>query len=191
LLRTGQPHLGKTVFQQQLQQQLGVPAVGLLFPHLQGAYLTGIPHAQFMAQLGQQLLQPKGVAASFQAYYHASLQTAVKLDCFSALQSPFRMLAGFRIDHSNLLKTRMEITAYNLHDGSFRPSLGLGKSSSLLGALGAVVVMKSSEGACPSRRTPTAHNPNDPRQGILEILLRLTRAQSLPGKTLIGRCDEL
>src|ERR1700724_3721725 len=37
----------------------------------------------------------------------------------------FRMLSRLSIDHGNLLKTRMEITAYNLHGGSFRPSLGL------------------------------------------------------------------
>jgi hypothetical protein len=34
------------------------------------------------------------------------------------------VLARFAIEHGNLLKTRMEITAQNLHHGSFPPSLG-------------------------------------------------------------------
>ena len=29
------------------------------------------------------------------------------------------------VHHGNLLETRVKITAYNFHDGSFRPSLGL------------------------------------------------------------------
>jgi hypothetical protein len=33
------------------------------------------------------------------------------------------MLARFAIDHGNLLKTQMKITAHNLHHGSFLPSL--------------------------------------------------------------------
>src|SRR5258708_37209129 len=54
-----------------------------------------------------------------------SFARSTSLGGFLWRQPLFRMLSRFCVDHGNLLKTRMEITAYNLHGGSFRPSLGL------------------------------------------------------------------
>src|SRR5260221_12304360 len=97
-----------------------------------------------MAEFAEQPLQPQRVTAGFDAYDPLARQSTVELRRFSSGESLFRMLSSFCVDHSNLLETRMEITAYNLHDGSFRPSLGLCKLKFTRTLLGAVVVMKSS-----------------------------------------------
>src|SRR5271157_4374301 len=125
LLQTRHPQLRKAVFQQQRQQQFGIAPVGLLLAHLQGPDLGGVAQPQLVSQSGQHALEPQGVAARLHADDYFPLQLGVKLLGLSRIQLAFHVLPGFGIEHSNLLETRMEITAYNLHDGSFRPSLGL------------------------------------------------------------------
>src|SRR5258707_2823872 len=97
-----------------------------------------------MSQLRQQTLHPQRIPAGFHTHDGFAFESAVERNGFAPVQLPFRMLSCFCVDHSNLLETRMEITAYNLHDGSFRPSLGLRKVQVYSALLGAVVVMKSS-----------------------------------------------
>ena len=56
----------------------------------------------------------------------------LKLFGFGRRQLLLRMLSCFCVDHRNLLETRMEITAYNLHGGSFHSESWF-RNSSLLG----------------------------------------------------------
>src|SRR5271165_2705498 len=148
LLQTRHPQLRKTVFQQQRQQQLSIAPVGLLLAHLRGPDLGGVAQSQLVSQPGQHALEPQGVAASLHADDYFALQSSVKRLRLGGSQLAFRILPRFRVEHSNLLETRMEITAYNLHDGSFSSeSWSLRKLKITRHCLGAVVVMKSSEPA--------------------------------------------
>src|ERR1700732_3736906 len=98
-----------------------------------------------MSLPSQQSLKPQHVAGSFHSYHHFSLQLAVELFRFCRGQFPFCLLSCFRVDHRNLLETRMEITAYNLHWRllSFRVLVFCKLKFTRL-SRGAVVVMKSS-----------------------------------------------
>src|SRR5271165_4801105 len=124
LLHAGNPYPGKAVLQQQLQQQLRIPPVRFLLAHLHGPALARIAQPQLNAQRSQQPLEPQGVAARLHPYQHRPLQLGVKLPRLLRRELAFRVLSRRHIDHGNLLETRMEITTYNLHGGSFRPSLG-------------------------------------------------------------------
>src|SRR5258707_6429850 len=96
---------------------------------------------------------PQRIPAGFHTDDGFAFESAVERHCFVPVQLPFRMLSCFCVDHSNLLETRMEITAYNLHDGSFRPSLGLRKVQVYSALLRAVVVMKSTGAGAARRRS--------------------------------------
>jgi hypothetical protein len=87
-----------------------------------------------MSGCGQQTLEPQRVPASFHAHQNRPWQLTIELDRFRRGQLSFGVLSGLYIDHGNLLETRMEITAYNLHWRllSLRV-LVLRKNSSLLG----------------------------------------------------------
>src|SRR6516165_4777275 len=56
------------------------------------------------------------VPAGFDPYYHRLLQTFVENPCFLGMQQPaLDQLACFLVQHCNLLKARMKVTAYILH----------------------------------------------------------------------------
>src|SRR5262249_57192738 len=64
-------------------------------------------------------------------------------------QLTFDQLACFRVQHGNLLKARMKITAYNLHDWLLStPSSLVFKATTVYRVEGAVVVIKSERSAC-------------------------------------------
>jgi hypothetical protein len=100
-----------------------------------------------MPWLAQQPLELQRVAARLHAHYHLDLQCSVK--CWAAAGISFHSLNSplSLSTMTTLLETRMEITARNLHDGSFRSSLGLLQTQAYSAPLGAVVLMKS--GAIP------------------------------------------
>src|SRR5579885_3873360 len=68
-----------------------------------------------MPQLGQHPLEPQHVARGFHPYHHLSLELAVEWLGLGRRQLLLRLLSCFCINHDDLLETRMEITAYNLH----------------------------------------------------------------------------
>ena len=120
LLRVRHPQPRKTLLAQQLQQQLRVPPVRLLLAPRHGPDLARIPQPQLMPALAQQPLEPQRVAARLHPHQNRPGQLAIELGGLAWQQSSFLVLSAFCIQPGDLLKARMKITAYNLHDGSFR-----------------------------------------------------------------------
>ena len=122
LSRTRHPDGGKLIALQQLQQVLGITRVRLLLAGHQTSNARRIAHHQFLSQFFQQPLEPARAAGGFDPHPHRfPLQTAIKLLRLSRSMRQFlpRPLSRRQIQHGNLLKAGMEITAYNLHRGSF------------------------------------------------------------------------
>jgi len=84
-----------------------------------------MPNPQLHPQLRQQGFEPPRVPAGFHPHSHRlARQPAVKLFRFAhVLQAQSPILSSFRIHHCDSLKTRVIITAYNPHVGSFSRAL--------------------------------------------------------------------
>jgi hypothetical protein len=91
---------------------------------------------QLLVQFGQQALKPTEAPCRFHAHAHTpATQAAIKLCSFFGVhQAPLAILPALFIKVRNLLESRMKITAYNHHLGSF-PSELLGRvaATNLLG----------------------------------------------------------
>ena len=122
------PDPRKIILQQQVQNVLGILAIGFLFAYPLGADLGGVPDPQLDVQLCQQSFKPACVSTGFHphAHFHSlGRQVTVKLlRYFRMRQSPLSQFPSFGIHKSNLLEARMIITTYNNHVGSFLPGLG-------------------------------------------------------------------
>ena len=62
------PDPRKTIFHQELQQQLRILAIGLLLAHSLRANLRCVPDPQLKLQLAQQTLKPACVPAGFHSH---------------------------------------------------------------------------------------------------------------------------
>jgi hypothetical protein len=70
ILRIRYPDSREAIFQQQLQQQLRVLAIGLLPAYPLSADRGGIADPQLKLQLGKQALEPAGMPAGFHPHPH-------------------------------------------------------------------------------------------------------------------------
>jgi hypothetical protein len=70
LFQTRHPDPRKPIFDQQMQEQLRVPPVRLLFAHFTGTDFAGIAQPQLLPQLRQQPLEPRIVSAGFHPHPH-------------------------------------------------------------------------------------------------------------------------
>ena len=97
-----------------------------------------------MAQFRHQTPEPTVIARRFQTYAHRLVnQAAIELACFlGVVQTPLPVLSALLVYVRYLLETRMKITSYNHHLGSF-PSEPPGRcaTTNLLGRRGADAVM--------------------------------------------------
>ena len=121
---TRHPDPRKPLFHQQIQQVLGIPLVRqLLLARVLPMNSGCISNPQLLLQPRQQTLEPQHVPAALHTHQHWSAQRLVESLGFpvAVVQPAFGHLTCFCVQHSNLLKARMIITAYNLHIGSFRP----------------------------------------------------------------------
>src|SRR5215475_8015136 len=139
ILRTRNPDFRKALFQQQLQQQSGVLAVGLRLPNTLGFNLGRIPNPQLETKFCQQSLEPTCIPGSLHAYTHADsslLQIAIELFGLSltVVQSSFLKLTSLFNQKRNLLKARMIIHAYNHHNRLLSPEPSVVDNQSLLGS---------------------------------------------------------
>jgi hypothetical protein len=100
-----------------------IPFVRLLIAYIAGANLRRIPNPHLISQPLQQLDEPLAVAAGFHANQRRNRQSSIKpLGLAIAVhQLVFAHLSRFAIENRNLLPTGMEITPYNLHEGSLLP----------------------------------------------------------------------
>src|SRR6202795_3510266 len=184
-LRAGHPQPGKPSVDQQIQNMLGIATVGLLLPHHQPPNLRRISDPQLVPHLGQHLLEPLRVAHRFHPHAHRlSLECSIESQCFSLLvfQSTFPQFAGLGVDHGNLLVARMKITSYNLHCGSFLPSLGLGDSSVLARLSEPHFVIQSNE-----VRNPSVLETQEKRDSSARSVPRFT----VNGMTIVDFCLKL
>jgi murein L,D-transpeptidase YcbB/YkuD len=96
---------------------LGVPPVVLLLARLLRSDLPRLPHHQLVPQPGQHLRKPARVARGLDPHQRRLLQPGVESPRFPVLvlQLLFHDLARLRVQHRNLLRARVEITAYNHH----------------------------------------------------------------------------
>src|SRR5262245_56924218 len=126
ILRTRYPDFWKAIFQQQLQRQSGILAVGLRLPNTLGFNRGRIPDPQLETKFRQQSLEPACIPGSLHAYPHADsplLQIAIELLGLplTVAQSSFLKLTSLFNQKRNLLKARMIIHAYNHHNRLLPP----------------------------------------------------------------------
>src|SRR5262249_5583553 len=139
ILRTRNPDFRKAIFQQQLQQQSSILAVGLRLPNTLGFNLGRIPNPQLETKFRQQSLEPTCTPGSLHAYPHADsslLQIAIELLSLSltVVQSSFLNFTSLFDQKRNLLKARMIIHAYNHHNRLLSPEPSVVDNKSLLGS---------------------------------------------------------
>src|SRR3989454_4452372 len=117
LLRRRHPDAREAFRQQQIQQVLGVPRVGLLPPHGSGPNLGRVSDPQLVAQFRHQALEPLRVARRLHPDQRWLRQTGIKRPRFSVLMfQPARYpLAGVGLYHGDKLVARMQITSDNRH----------------------------------------------------------------------------
>src|SRR2546426_8437548 len=117
LLRRRHPDAREAFRQQQIQQVLGVPRVGLLPPHGSGPNLGRVSDPQLVAQFRHQALEPLRVARRLHPDQRWLRQTGIKRPRFSVLMfQPARYpLAGVGLYHGDNLVARMQITSDNRH----------------------------------------------------------------------------
>src|SRR5256885_3058465 len=94
-----------------------LPPIRSLLPHLLGADPGCISNPHFMAHLRQQVHKPMAVARRLQPHTYWPAELTVKPFRLSVTvrQLAFLHFSCFRIDPSDLLKTGMIITTYNVH----------------------------------------------------------------------------
>ncbi len=115
----GNPDFRKALREQEIENESGIALIGLLFAHFTGANPRRVSNPQFVAELGEQTLEPVNRPSSFDTHadrFLQILQTPVERVSLTAfmVQSAFRKhLCGFFPGHRNLLIARMEITSYN------------------------------------------------------------------------------
>ena len=139
ILWTRYPDPRKAIFQHQLQQQLRIFAIGLLFLDAPGLDLRGIADPHFETQLCQQSLEPAGISGSLHPHSHVHsslLQVSIELLGLpiAVVQSLFATFTSLFHQKCNLLKARVIIYAYINMFGSFLPSLWSSSNQSLLGS---------------------------------------------------------
>src|SRR5258707_1562417 len=152
ILRTRYPDPWKSIFQHQLQQELSIFAVSLLFPYPPGLNLCRVSNPQFETQFRQQPLEPACMPRGLHPHSHVGsppFQIAVKLLRFSfaVVQLLFAAFPSFFVYKRDLLKARVIIYSYNDHIRLLPPEpwlIGTPKSTHVEGA---DIVMKSDSGA--------------------------------------------
>ena len=95
----------------------GIARVGFLLSYHRSTDLGRISHPQFVVMGTEDPLEPWCVDRGFHAHTGRTRKCGVKLLRLTALvfQTPLNHLARAGIQHGNLLKARVKITAYNHH----------------------------------------------------------------------------
>ena len=110
------PDLRKTIFQQQLQNQLRILAIRLLLAYPLRADLGRISDSQLKLQLGEQSFKPASVPTRLHPHTHGcSLGPELTIELvrfLTVLQSALLQFPGVRIHKRNLLKPRVVIASY-------------------------------------------------------------------------------
>jgi hypothetical protein len=112
---------------QQVEQVLGVAAVGLRLAHDHGPDLDGLADEQGVAEALHQFVEPQGVAGTLDADGHRAGQRAVKLLNGISLVEELLLhdFARIRMKDGDLLLPRVQITSDDCHDDGLLPeSLG-------------------------------------------------------------------
>jgi transposase InsO family protein len=106
LLRRRQGEPRETLGQQQVEQQLGVAAIGLLRARSRRPDLAWMAHPQLDAALGQQPLEPARAPRGLDTHPHRlALRAAVKgLGLAAVLQATLAAFAGGGVTKCDLLK---------------------------------------------------------------------------------------
>ncbi len=137
LLRAGHRQPREALLQQQIEQQFGVAAIGLLLARSGRPDFARMPDPQLDAAVGQQPLEPAGAAGGLHAHPHRlPLKATVKrLGLAAVLQPVIAAFAGCSVTTCDLLKARMIITTYNQHRvDSFLPSFWSFAATNVLAA---------------------------------------------------------
>src|SRR5271166_5317059 len=114
------PDPRKPSLQHQLEDQFRVPPVRLLRPLHGRPDARRIAHPQLMPAFLQQPPEPLARHARFHAHSHFALQPTTKLRRRGRMQQLLLSdLSRLIVKDRNLLKPRMEITAYNPHGWLF------------------------------------------------------------------------
>jgi hypothetical protein len=91
ILPARHPDLGKTIFQQQSQNQFRILAIRLLLAYSLGSDLSRVSNPQLKPQLSEQSFKPASVPARFHAHAHdraLNSEIAIKLFRFLPVLQP-------------------------------------------------------------------------------------------------------
>lgn len=117
--RIRNPNRGEAVMLQQVEQVLGIAAVGLRLAHDHGPDLGGLAHEQGVAEALHQFVKPQGVAGTLDADDHRAGQRAVKL--LNGIARVEELLlhdfARVGMKDGDLLFSRVQITSDDRHEG--------------------------------------------------------------------------
>src|SRR6202011_4725425 len=155
----GNPDFREAIGKQEIQNQRGIPLVGLLLSHFAGPDFRGIPDPKFMTQFAQQTFEPLKGASGFDSKPDRLAQAAVegvRLSTF-VVESSLDEFAGGFVHHGDLLIACMKIATYNQHCSAplFRALVVL-QQPSLLGG-------RSRQRHLISPPPPPRNNPPPPR----------------------------
>ena len=116
--RIGNPHHGEAVVLQQISEVPGVAEIGLGFAHHHRPDLGGLANDERMAQALQEGVKPQRVPGAFDADGDGGRQRGV--EAFDVIADMGQLLvpelARVRVEHSDLLLTRMQIAADENHE---------------------------------------------------------------------------
>jgi len=121
--RIRNPHRGEAVMLQQVEQVLGVAAVGLRLAHDHGPDLGGLAHEQGVAEVLHEFVKPQGVAGTLDADGYGAGQRAVKpLNGIARVDELLlHDFARVGMKDGNLLLPRVQITSDDCHEGGLLP----------------------------------------------------------------------
>jgi hypothetical protein len=121
--RIRNPDRREAIMLQQVEQVLGVAAVGLRLAHDHGPDLGRLAHEQGVAETLHQFVKPQGVAGTLDADGHRAGQRAVKL--LNGIAHVEELLlhdfARVRMKDGDLLLPRVQITSDDCHEDGLLP----------------------------------------------------------------------
>jgi hypothetical protein len=153
----GSPDLREAIAEEQIQDVQGIPQVGFLFAHSRRTDLRRVSNPKFVAIATEHALEPRRVDGRFHAHPSGTGKCGVKLLRLTVLmfQPALDDLARGGIQHCNLLKASVKITAYNKHHSApFLRALVEQSQPSLLGRKEPTTLSKS------TNRDLADHNRN-------------------------------
>jgi hypothetical protein len=118
-----QPDRRKTIFCQQLQNQLRVAPIMFLLPWFRRSNRRGMADLAFDSQLLHQVQKPMHRSGGFDTYKHRARKLGIKLPYVAIVhQRQIHHFSRFGVQHRQRLLASVQITSYNSHSASFVPS---------------------------------------------------------------------